>query len=92
MVLFRASPLWDGVWAASRDELPETPMTKIDTEKSMISLIWSISRIQSLLALTKGMKYNSQYFCQHMSPDIQQNSCLSSRRKTLKDILLRLAS
>jgi hypothetical protein len=27
-----------------------------------------------------------------MSPDIQQNSCLSSRRKTLKDILLRLAS
>jgi hypothetical protein len=34
------------------------------------------------------MKYNSQYFYQHVIPDIhiKQNICSSSRRKTLKDI------
>jgi hypothetical protein len=29
----------DGVWAASRDEIPETPMTRIETEKCMVSII-----------------------------------------------------
>jgi hypothetical protein len=62
-------------------------MTKIDTEKCIISIIWSISGIHSLHALTKGKKYNSECFCQHVIPDIQQNICSSSRRKTLKRIL-----
>jgi hypothetical protein len=77
LVLFGVFPLWHGVWAASRDKIPETPITKIDTEKCMISIIWSISGIHSLLALIKEMKYNSQYFCQHVIPDIhiQQNIC-----------------
>jgi hypothetical protein len=81
-----------GVWAASTDEVPETPMTTIDTEKCMMLIISSISGIQSLLALTKftKYKYNSQYFCQHVIPDIQQNVCSSSRRKTLNGILLHL--
>jgi hypothetical protein len=56
----------------------------------MISIIWFISGIQSLLALIKGVKSNSQYFCQHVIPDIQQNICSSSRRKTLNDSLLHL--
>jgi hypothetical protein len=75
----------DDVWAASRDGVPETPMTKIDAGTCMVSIIWSISRIQSLLALTKGMKYkcNSQHFCQHVIPDIQLNICSSSRKTTL---------
>jgi hypothetical protein len=36
------------------------------------------------------MKCNSQYFCQHVIPDIQQHICSSSRNKTLKDVLLHL--
>jgi hypothetical protein len=36
------------------------------------------------------MKENSQNFCQHLIPDIQQNSCSSSRRKRLNDILWHL--
>jgi hypothetical protein len=36
------------------------------------------------------MKFNSQYFCPDVLPDIQQNICSSSRRKTLKCILLDL--
>jgi hypothetical protein len=50
----------------SRDEELETRMTKIDNEKSLISVIWSISGIHSLLALTKRMKSNSEYFSQHL--------------------------
>jgi hypothetical protein len=84
----------DGVWAASRDEIPEIPMAKIETEKCMISIIWSISGIHSLFALTKGMKYkyNFQSFCQHVFLDIQQNICSLSRRKALNDIILHLSN
>jgi histone-lysine N-methyltransferase SETMAR len=56
----------------------------------MISMIWSISGIHSLLALTKSMKDNSQDFCQHVIPDMKQNICSSSRRKTMKGILWHL--
>jgi hypothetical protein len=45
-------------------------MTTNDTKKCMISIIWFISGIHSLFALPKLMKYNSQYFCQHVIPDI----------------------
>jgi hypothetical protein len=83
-----------GVWTAFRDAIPETPMTRIETEKCMISILWSISGMHSQLAFTKGMKskYNSQYFCQHIIPDIQQNICSSSRRNILKAILLHLGN
>jgi hypothetical protein len=46
-----------GIETESRDEVREILMTKIGTEKCMISIIWSISGIHSLLALTKDMKY-----------------------------------
>jgi hypothetical protein len=49
----------DGVWPASRDEVTETRMTTIDTEKCMISVIWSISGIHSPFALIKGMKWQA---------------------------------
>jgi hypothetical protein len=62
-------------------------MTKIAVEKCIISIIWSISGIHIPLALTKSIKSNSQDFWQHITPDIQQRICPSSRRKTLKDIL-----
>jgi hypothetical protein len=83
---------YSSVWAASRDDVPETDMTEIDIVMGMISIIWSISGIHGLLTLTKGMKYNSQYFCQHVILDthINQYICSSSRRKTLKEILLDL--
>jgi hypothetical protein len=77
-------------WAASRDEVLETPMTRIGTEKCMISIIWFISRIRSPVALTKEMKRNSQYFSRHLFPDIQQSFCSSSGRKRLKDMRFHL--
>jgi hypothetical protein len=53
-----------GVWAASKDDVPETLIAKIDNEKCMISILWSTSGIHRRLVWTKGMKYNSPCFCQ----------------------------
>jgi hypothetical protein len=87
VVLFRVFPVLGRVWAAFRDEVPETLMTKIDPGKCMISVIWSFSGIHGRLALTKGMTHNFHSFCQQVIPDIQPNICSSSRRKALKDFL-----
>jgi hypothetical protein len=63
-------------------------MTKIDTEKCMISIIWSFSGIHSLLALTKDMKYNSQYLSQHIIPDIRQTIRSSIRITIVNGVFL----
>jgi hypothetical protein len=46
------------VWASSRDEIPEKIKQKIDIEKYLISIIWSINGIHSLLDVPKGIVYN----------------------------------
>jgi hypothetical protein len=82
------------VWCLDRVQRWGTRNTndKSETEKCMISIIWSISGIPSLLALTKRIKYNSSYFCQHVIPDlhIQQHICSPSRKIMLKNGLLHL--
>jgi hypothetical protein len=54
----------------------------------MISIIRYLSGIHTLLALTTGMKYNSQSSCQHVNPNIQQNTCSLSRGSTSNGVLL----
>jgi hypothetical protein len=53
------------IWAASRDEISENVKTKL-IRKSMISIIWNITGIKSLIALPKGMKYNRQSFVNNL--------------------------
>jgi hypothetical protein len=55
--------LCDLVWAASHDELYRRIKQKIDMEKCLISIRWSVSRIQSLLDVARG-----QYTIQCFSP------------------------
>jgi hypothetical protein len=38
----------DSVWAASPDELPQRVTPTIDTEKCLVSILWSVSRIHNL--------------------------------------------
>jgi hypothetical protein len=50
--------LCDSIWAASRDdELPQRIRQKIDTEKCLISILWSVNGIYSLLDVFKGRRY-----------------------------------
>jgi len=78
-----------GVWAASRDEVPDEVRTKV-IRKCMISLIWGVAGIQSLIAVPKGMKYNTEFFCQQFVPDLKSNICSGARRRILKGYLIHL--
>jgi hypothetical protein len=51
---FYLSYLHESAWAASRDQLPENVSQKIDTEKCLISVLWSINGIHSLANVPKG--------------------------------------
>jgi hypothetical protein len=48
----------DSVWAASRDELPQRIKQKINTEKFLVSIIWSVNGIHSLFDVPKRTTYN----------------------------------
>jgi histone-lysine N-methyltransferase SETMAR len=78
------------VWAPSRDELPERIKQKIGTEKCLISVIWSVNGIDSLLDVPKGTTYNTTFFCDVVIPDLLENVCAGSRRRTLKGIVMQL--
>jgi hypothetical protein len=82
--------LLDSASAESRDTLPERVRRKIDTEKCLISVLWSFSGIHHLIDMPPGMKYNSSFFCDVVMPGLIQNMTSSSRRKTLKLFFIHL--
>jgi hypothetical protein len=61
------------VWAPSRDEVPERFKQKLDTEKCLISVIWSVNGIHSLFYVPKGTTYNTTFFCDVSFPDLRKN-------------------
>jgi hypothetical protein len=53
----RGSPFYDfhdSAWAVPRHELPQYIQQKIDTENCLVSILWSVSGIHSLLDVPKG--------------------------------------
>jgi hypothetical protein len=91
MVLFRVSAsINQSIWAPSRDEVPERIKQEIDTEKWLISVLWSVNGIHSLLDVPNGIAYNTTFFCDVVIPDLLENVCAGSRRRTLKRIVIHL--
>jgi hypothetical protein len=62
-------------WAPSRTTLPARKTQKIQTTKCLVSIIWSTSGIHSLLAWPAGMRYDPEFFCVSVLPDIKRNLC-----------------
>jgi hypothetical protein len=62
----------------------------IDTEKCLISIIWSVNGIHSLLDLPKCIAYNSILFCNSIVPDSVKSIRAHNRRKILKSIMVYL--
>jgi hypothetical protein len=58
--------LRDSIWAQSRDEVPETISQKIDSEKCLISVLWSVNGIHSLEYVPKGTTYDSALLCEDL--------------------------
>jgi transposase len=56
------------IWAQSRDEVPERMSQKIDSEKCLISALWSVNGIHRLEDVPKGTSYDSAFFCDIIVP------------------------
>jgi hypothetical protein len=59
-------------------------------KKCLISIIWSVNWIHSLLDVPKGTPYNSTFFCDVIVPHLLENVRAYSRRRTLKGVLVHL--
>jgi histone-lysine N-methyltransferase SETMAR len=77
-------------WAASREDLPTIPRRCFKAKKVLITIIWNVTGIVSLLALESGSRFNSYYFCTEVIPDMEVNLLRGTRKKTLRDYLLHL--
>jgi histone-lysine N-methyltransferase SETMAR len=88
----------DFTWPASRNDLPEKIRQKIDTEKCLISILWSVYGIHSLVDLPKGTSYNSAFFCSAVVllcccavvPSLVAELTSDTRPKTLKGFIIHM--
>jgi hypothetical protein len=71
-------------WSGSRDDLPSRLKQNIQTEKYLISIIWSPSDIHNLLPVLKGEHCNSTFFVNVIVPDLQTNFYSGTQQKILK--------
>jgi hypothetical protein len=78
----------DSIWPASRDELPQRIKPKISTEECLVSILWSLNGIHSLLDVPKGTTYNTAFSMDAVMPSLIENVQLRTRRKTLKGWLI----
>jgi hypothetical protein len=74
----------DLVWAASRDEVPQHIKQRIDMEKCLISILWSVNGIHSLFDVFKGTVYNIAFFTDAIMPNLTEKVRSRTRRRTLK--------
>jgi hypothetical protein len=79
----------NSVWATAQDELPERVSPKIDTEKCLISVFWSVKGIHSLLDVSKRSTYNTAFSCDQVIPSSVQGITSRGHRKTLQGFLVR---
>jgi hypothetical protein len=80
----------DSIWAVSRDEFPQPTKQKNDTEKWLVSILWSVIGIHSLLDLPKGTTYNMAFFTDAVLPCLIEDVRSQTYRKTLKGWLIRM--
>jgi transposase len=80
----------DSIWAQSRDEVPERIRQKIDSEKCLISVLWSVNGIHSLEEVPKGTAYDSALVCDITVPRLVQGLCSDSARRSLKGCCIHL--
>jgi hypothetical protein len=60
--------------------------------KGLVSIIWSISGVHSLLALSAGMRYDAEFFCAFVLLEIKSNLCDGKHRNTLRCVCLHLGN
>jgi hypothetical protein len=76
----------DSAWIGSRDELPVQIKPEIQAEKCLISVIWLVNGIDSLVEVPKGESYSSAHFYDVVVPSLADDIGSRSRRKSLKGL------
>jgi hypothetical protein len=72
----------DSVWAVPRDEPPQRIKQKINTEKCLVLILWSVNGIHSLLDIPKGTRYNTAVLTDVVLPCLIENvGCVLIRRR-----------
>jgi hypothetical protein len=78
----------DSVWGALRDQGTQRINQKIDTEKCLVSIFWSVSEIHTRLGVPTGTTYNTVFFTVTVVPSLTENVGVRTRGKTLKGWLI----
>jgi hypothetical protein len=65
----------NAIWTHSREDVPERLSQKIDIEKCLISVLWSVTDIHSLVDVPKGGSYNLQLLCEIIIPSLVDEVC-----------------
>jgi hypothetical protein len=65
---------------------------KIDAENCLLSVLWSVTGMQSFIDLPKVATYNSAFLCDIVVPDWVRDICSHSRRKSLKGMEIHLGN
>jgi hypothetical protein len=74
----------DLIWTALHDELSQRTEQKTDTEKCLVSLLWSVDGIYSLLDVPKGTTCSITSFTDAVIPNLIENVWFPTGRKILK--------
>jgi hypothetical protein len=80
----------ESIWVESRDEVPVRIKQTIDAEKCLISILWFVSGIHSLVDIPKGESYNSAFFCNVVGSSLVENICSGSGWRSLKGLYVHL--
>jgi hypothetical protein len=67
--------LWSG--GSSPDELPQPIKQKIDAEKCLVSILWLVHGIFSLLDVPQGTAHNTTFFTDAVIPNLIENGSVT---------------
>jgi hypothetical protein len=79
---------YGSVWAAPHEELSQRIRQKIDGEKCLVSILWSVNGIRSLLDVPKETTDNTAFLTDVVMPSLIENVRARTRRKTLNGWLI----
>jgi hypothetical protein len=80
----------DSVSGASREGHPQRVKQKTVTAKCLVSILWSVNRISSLLDVPKATTYSRAFFTDAVMPSLIETVSSRTRRKTRKGWLIHM--
>jgi hypothetical protein len=68
-------------WCVSRDDVPQKARQRIDTAKSMPTVIWGVERFHVVDLMTTQLSFNSQYFVENVMARLMSKVLPQGKRR-----------